>query len=116
MSHAATVNHADRVLSDDKRRRGRISKSAPRNDITQSGQWHKGRRVYEYQPGSWWSRLLYGLGTLAFLVVPPLLPWTTVVGLIKGYMVFLVVSYGIVCVWGILRSLRTPAGGRSARH
>jgi hypothetical protein len=76
--------------------------------MTQSGQWHKGRRVYEYKRGSWWSHLLYGLGTLAFLVVPSLLPGTTVAGLIKGYMGFLVVSYGIVCVWGILCALRTP--------
>jgi hypothetical protein len=81
-----------------------------------AGRKRMGRRVYECQPGSWRSHLLYGLGTLVSLVVPSNLPGATVTGLIKGYIGLLVISYGIICVWGVLRAIRTPAVGISKRH
>lgn len=115
MIHATTVNQAGGALSDGKRHGGRTSESVAGNAMTQSGRWRKGRRVYDYQTGSWWSHLLYGLGMLVFLVAPPLLHGNTVTGLIKGYMGFLVISLGIVCVWGMLRTLHTPARGNSTR-
>jgi hypothetical protein len=81
-----------------------------------AGRKRKGRRVYEYQNGSWWSHLLYGLGTLVFLVVPSMMPGATVTGLVKLYIGFLVICYGIICAWGVLRAMRTPVAGISRRH
>lgn len=66
------------------------------------------RHVYEQEPGAWWSHLLFGLGMLAFVTVPLLLPGITVNDLIRGYLGFLLTAYGIVCVWGIVRSLARP--------
>jgi len=73
-------------------------------------------RVYEYTPGKLWSHLLYGLGTLAILVIPPMVPGVTGRGLIMGYMGMLVVLYGIICVWGIVRGLRSPVNRTATRR
>lgn len=83
----------------------------------QSGtRWRNGRRVYEYQTGSWWSHLLFGLGMLAFMAVPPLIPGMTANALIKGYIGFLAVCYGVICVWGIMRSFSQQHGGSAVSH
>ena len=66
--------------------------------------------TYIYTPGSLWSHLKYGLGTLAVIVIPPLIPGVTGNGLIMGYMGALVAVLALVCVWGMVRSLR-PGGG-----
>jgi len=71
----------------------------------------RNERTYVYTPGSLWSHLKYGLGTLAVIVIPPLIPGVTGPGLIMGYMGTLVAVLGLVCVWGMVRSLK-PAGGR----
>lgn len=110
MSRADTVNQAGRTLSVRIRRKETVSSSHASSDATPPGRRLRGRRVYEYQSDSWWSNLLYGLGALVFMVVPPLLPGTTVSGVIMGYIGFLALSYGLVCVWGVVRALRTPAG------
>lgn len=68
-------------------------------------------RTYVYTPGSPWSHLKYGLGTLAAIVVPTLIPGATKNGLIMGYVGVLVGVVGIVCVWGMVRSLK-PVGER----
>ena len=91
--------------------------SSPDPATTPLADWKReGRRVYEYQPGTWWSHLLYGLGTLAFLVVPSMLPGATVAGLIKIYIGLLIIICGILFVWGVLRAMRTPAVGTWKRH
>jgi hypothetical protein len=59
---------------------------------------------------------MYGLGTLAFLVVPSMLPGATVTGLIKGYIGLLLIICGILCIWGVLRAMQSPAVGTSKRH
>jgi len=73
-------------------------------------------RVYEYTPGTLWSHLLYGLGALAILVIPPMVPGVTGHGLIMGYMGMLVVLCGIICVWGIVRGLRSPVNRTATRR
>lgn len=65
-----------------------------------------------YTPGSLWSHLKYGLGTLAVIVIPLLIPGATGPGLIMGYMGALVAVLAIVCVWGMVRSLQPPGGRR----
>ena len=65
-----------------------------------------------YTPGSLWSHLKYGLGTLAVIVIPPLIPGATGPGLIMGYMGALVAVLTIVCVWGMVRSLQPPGRRR----
>ncbi len=62
-------------------------------------------QTYVYTPGTSWSHLKYGLGTLAVIVVPPLIPGVTGHGLIMGYMGALVAILGVVFVWGMVRSL-----------
>jgi hypothetical protein len=37
----------------------------------------KNERTYVYTPGSLWSHLRCGLGTLAVIVIPPLIPGIT---------------------------------------
>ena len=71
----------------------------------------RNERTYVYTPGSLWSHLKYGLGALAVIVIPPLIPGVTGPGLIMGYMGALVAVLTIVGVWGMVRSLK-PAGGR----
>jgi hypothetical protein len=75
-------------------------------------------RVYVYTPASFVSRVKFGLGTLAVLVVPPLIPGVTGRGLIMGYIGALVAAYFVICVWGILRSMQISAthdNGRRSR-
>ena len=65
-----------------------------------------------YTPGSLWSHLKYGLGTLVVIVIPPLIPGATGTGLIMGYMGALVAVLGMVCVLGMVRSLQPPGRRR----
>jgi len=78
-------------------------------------QWTRGR-VYEYTPGPFWSHLRYGLGTLAVLVLPPLIPAVTGRVLMMGYLGLLVAIYETVCAWGVAHALRRPAGGAATRR
>jgi hypothetical protein len=73
---------------------------------------HEKGYTYVYAPASLWSNLAYGLGTLAFLVIPPLIPGVTTSGLIMGYVGALVIVYTVICVWGMVRSLYPPRGRR----
>lgn len=77
----------------------------------------RGRRVYEHRSGPWWSNLLYGLGTLAVFGLPPLIPGATVNGVIMGYLGVLLVGYGVICIWGMLRAVSRsdPAATRRKR-
>jgi len=69
-------------------------------------------RSYVYIPGSPWSHLKFGLGTLAVIVIPPLIPGVTGSGLVMGYMSALVGVFTVVCLWGMVRSLSPPGGRR----
>ena len=69
-------------------------------------------QTWVYTPGSLWSHLKYGLGTLAVIMIPPLVPGVTGNGLVMGYMGALVAVLGIVCAWGMVRSLRPPGRRR----
>lgn len=62
-------------------------------------------RTYVYTPASVWSHLKYGLGTLAVIMIPPMIPGVTGNGLIMGYIGALVAVLTLVCVWGMVRSL-----------
>jgi hypothetical protein len=80
---------------------------------------HEKGRTCVYTPASLWSHLKYGLGTLAVLVIPPMIPGVTGRGLIVGYVGTLVTIYTIVCIWGIVRDLRSPVahmGVRRSKH
>lgn len=83
-----------------------VSASAPAR-----GRHEKGR-TYVYTPGSLWSHLKYGLGTLAVLVIPPLIPGATVRGLIMGYGGALGIFLAIFFVWGTVRNLHSRKGRR----
>jgi hypothetical protein len=71
---------------------------------------HEEGHTYVYAPASLWSNLMYGLGTLAVLVIPPLIPGVTTPGLIMGYIAALVIVFTVVCVWGMVRSLYSRRG------
>ncbi len=77
---------------------------------------HEKERPAVYTPGSPLSHLMYGLGTLAFLVVPPLVPVFTGRGLIMGYMIVLVTVYTVVCLWGIGRALHFTGTQKKIRR
>jgi hypothetical protein len=81
------------------------------NRVSGSNRQTKGR-TYVYTPGSLWSHLKYGLGTLGVLVIPPLIPGATAQGLIMGYISVLGVIFTIICVWGMVRNLHPPGGRR----
>jgi hypothetical protein len=83
-----------------------MSASAPAMVHTKNG------RTYVYTPGSLWSHLKYGLGTLAVLVFPPLIPGATVHGLIMGYGAALGVLLATFFVWGAVRNLHSRKGRR----
>jgi hypothetical protein len=86
--------------------RPEMSASAPAR-----GRHVKGR-TYVYSPGSLWSHLKYGLGTLAVLVIPPLIPGTTVRGLIMGYGDVLGIFLATFFVWGMVQHLHSRKGRR----
>jgi len=116
MNTAATALNREQSPDGTQRQAGKQSPQL-KSVATVSGSGRRGgRRVYEYKPGSWWSHLLFGMGTLAFMTVPALMPGVTSDALIKGYLGFLLASYGVVCIWGIFRALHKPAGRMSARH
>lgn len=73
-------------------------------------------RAYVYTPASIMSHLKFGLGTLAVLVIPPLIPGVTDRGLIMGYTGTLAAVYTIVCVWGAVRSMRSSAAQENGRR
>lgn len=103
----------------DRQRRSGEHQTRPEAIVTGRGaRRQNGQRIHEYRPGSWQSHLLFGLGTLALMALPPLLPGMTTDLLLKGYLGFLAVSYGIICVWGIARGLAGPHAGAAqrARH
>ena len=90
-----------------------ISTDKPEAATTVSAKYRsRNVRTCVYTPGSLWSHLKYGLGTLAVIVIPPLIPGVTGNGLIMGYMGALVAVLGIVCAWGMVRSLRPPGRRR----
>lgn len=75
-------------------------------------------RAYVYTPASFMSHVKFGLGTLAVLVVPALIPGVTGRGLIMGYIGALVAVYFVICVLGVLRSMHISAthdNGRRSR-
>ena len=89
-----------------------ISVDKPEVSAGVSAKTHSGNgRTYVYTPGSLWSNLKFGLGTLAVITIPPLIPGVTGRGLIMGYMGGLVAIFTVVCVWGMVRSMY-PQGGR----
>lgn len=59
-----------------------------------------------YTPDSLWSNLRYGLGMLAVIVIPPLIPGASVSLLIMGYMVMIVSIYTVAAIVTAMRVLR----------
>lgn len=57
----------------------------------------------EYIPDSVWVNIRYGLGMMAFIVIPPLIPGASVRLLIMGYMSVIV---GIYLAVGIMAAVR----------
>jgi len=90
-----------------------ISVDKPQDSTMASAKYRSGNgRTYVYTPDSLWSNLKYGLGALAVIVIPTLIPGVTGRGLIMGYMGALAAVFTIICVWGMVRSLRPHEGRR----
>ena len=90
-----------------------ISVDDTQNSTMASVKYRSGNgRTYVYTPDSPWSNLKYGLGTLAVVVIPTLIPGVTGRGLIMGYMGALATVFTIICVWGMVRSLHPHEGRR----
>jgi hypothetical protein len=73
-------------------------------------------RAFVYPSGTLWSNLKYGLGTMSVLVIPPFIPGVSSRGLIMGYMGAVVAIFAIVCIWGMIRSLRSPEPTRGVHR
>ena len=54
--------------------------------------------VSNYTPDSLWSNLRYGLGMLAVILIPPLIPGASVPLLIMGYMGVIVTIYVLLAI------------------
>ncbi len=76
------------------------------HEMASAGKHDRHGKAYVYTPASFVSHVKFGLGTLAVLVVPPLIPGVTGRGLIMGYIGALVAVYSVVCIWGVVRSMR----------
>jgi len=63
----------------------------------------KQESLSSYTPDSLWSNIKYGLGMLAIIVIPPLIPGTSVRTLIMAYMAVVI---GIYLVAGIIAAAR----------
>jgi len=58
----------------------------------------------EYKPDSIWVNILYGLGMLAFIIIPPLIPGTSTRILIIGY---ISVVCGVYIAAAVMSAVRT---------
>ncbi len=71
--------------------------------------------AYHYEPGSIWSHLMYGLATLAVIILPPLIPGVSVRGLVMGYMIVLALLVATGMLWATLRAFRSRSHHASQR-
>lgn len=71
--------------------------------------------VSNYTPDSLWSNLRYGLGMLAVIVIPPLIPGASVRLLIMGYMVVIVSIYTVAAIVTAKRVLRPTKVSKRAK-
>ena len=62
--------------------------------------------ISNYTPDSLWSNLRYGLGMIAVIVIPPLIPGVSVRLLIMGYMFVIVSIYLVAAIVTAMRVLR----------
>ena len=69
--------------------------------------------IIDNTPDSLWSNLRYGLGMLAIIVIPPLIPGSSVRLLIMGYM-FLILSIYVVAT--IASALETFGYTKTAKR
>lgn len=72
--------------------------------------------VSNYTPDSLWSNLRYGLGMLAFIAIPPLIPGASVRFLIMGYMFVIVSIYTVVAIVVAMRVLRPTKVARRGKN
>lgn len=62
--------------------------------------------VSHYTPDSLWSNLRYGLGMMAVIVIPPLIPGASVRLLIMGYMFMILSIYTVAAIETAMRVRR----------
>jgi len=90
-------------------------KKIPVQDKNQlNGDIAKKAPITSNTPVSLWSNFWYGLGMLAIIVVPPLIPGTTIRSLIMGYMFMIVSIYTIAAISTAIKTLnptKTPKRG-----
>ena len=72
--------------------------------------------VNESTPDSLWSNVWFGLGMLAVVVSPLLIPGISTRGLAVGYMATTVVIYTLVCALAIVKSVRASKTSTSRRR
>ena len=67
-------------------------------------------------PDSLWSNLIYGLGMLAVIVIPPLIPGASVRLLIMGYMILIVSIYTLAVIVAAMRILRPTQASKRRQY
>lgn len=72
--------------------------------------------VSHYTPDSLWSNLKYGLGMLAVIAIPPLIPGASVRFLIMGYMFVIVSIYTVAAIVVAMRVLRPTKVARRGKN
>jgi len=75
--------------------------------------------VTNYTPDSLWSNFRYGLGMTAVIIIPPLIPGSSVRLLIMGYMFVIVSIYSVAAIMAAMRALRptkVSKRGRGRKH
>ena len=75
--------------------------------------------IIDNMPGSLWSNLQYGLGMAAIIVIPPLIPGSSVRLLIMGYMFLIVSIYVVAAIASAMKTFgytKTVKRGRQTIH
>ena len=54
--------------------------------------------IIDNAPDSLWSNFRYGLGMVAIIIIPPLIPGSSVRLLIMGYMLLIISIYGVAAI------------------
>jgi len=72
--------------------------------------------ISNYASGSLWSNLGYGLGMMAVIVFPPLIPGASVRLLIMGYMFVIVSIYTVAAIVAAMRALRPANASKRGKN
>ena len=67
------------------------------------------------QTNSFWPNIFYGMGMLAFIIIPPLLTGASIRVLITGYMASIVGIYGVATIVSAVKVWRPRTNSRTNR-